>query len=105
MPKETTSNPTPDLPRSYVGPLKNQSTKYPRCGRPIASAARLADSPEEMVHAVEKDINTIGIITGRLKAGDLSAVLASDNDLPVLAIAAAGLKGTLAEILVCLQKR
>jgi hypothetical protein len=73
-------------------------------GSPAASAARLANSPEEMSQAILTDVNAIGIITGRLKRGNVTEVFRAPSNLPILAITQSKPQGTLAQILACLQK-
>jgi hypothetical protein len=73
-------------------------------GSPVTSAARLANSPDEMSQAVEKDINAIGIITRHWNTENVSDVITVANSLPVLAITLSKPQGTLAHILACMQK-
>ena len=73
-------------------------------GSPVTSAARLANSPAEMLQAVEKNVNTIGIITSRSMSGNVTDVYMAANNLPVLAITLTKPQGALAYILACMQK-
>jgi hypothetical protein len=73
-------------------------------GSPITSTAHMANNPNEMLQAVEKDANAIGIITQSLKTGDISGVYTTTSSLPVLAITFSKPQGTIAQILACLQK-
>ena len=73
-------------------------------GSPVTSAAHLADSPDEMLQAVEKDVNAIGIITHRWISGNISSIYTAASSLPVLAITLSKPQGTLAQVLDCMQK-
>jgi hypothetical protein len=73
-------------------------------GSPVNSAAHLAANPDEMLQAIEKDVNAIGIITGRWKTGNVSAIYTAASNLPVLAITNSKPAGTLAQVLACMQK-
>lgn len=73
-------------------------------GSPVSSAARLANNPDEMQQAIEKDINAVGIITSRWKNGSVSSVYTAANSLPVMAITLSKPQGRLAGILACMQK-
>lgn len=72
-------------------------------GSPISSAARLANSPEEMAQAVAKDMNAVGILTRHWKTGDVAQVFVATS-APVLVITPTSPKGTRAALLACLQK-
>ena len=73
-------------------------------GSPVSSAAHLANNPDEMLQAIEKDINAIGIITQHWKTGDITGVYTAASNLPVLAITFSKPQGNLAHILACMQK-
>jgi hypothetical protein len=73
-------------------------------GSPVASAAHLANNPNEMLESVQKDENAIGIITQRWKTGNVASVYTDTSSLPVLAITTAKPQGILAQILGCMQK-
>ncbi|MGB8212208.1 MAG: substrate-binding domain-containing protein [Anaerolineales bacterium] len=75
-------------------------------GSPLTSSARLANNQHEMVQAVTKDVNAIGIITQREKvvSGNIKDVFTAASSLLVLAITASRPQGTLASISACLQK-
>jgi hypothetical protein len=73
-------------------------------GSPVSSLARLANNPDEMSNAVSIDVNAIGLVTRHWKTGNTSDVFVAAGSLPVLAITRSEPKGTLAEILACLQK-
>jgi hypothetical protein len=73
-------------------------------GSPVTSTARLANSPDEMLQAIQKDVNAIGIITRRWNTGNVPVVFTGASSLPVLAIARSKPEGALAQILACLQK-
>jgi hypothetical protein len=73
-------------------------------GSPVTSAARLANSPDEMSQVVSNDVNAIGIITRHWKTEDTSAVFTGASSLPVLAITLSTPHGGVVQILTCLQK-
>lgn len=73
-------------------------------GSGVSSAAHLANDPEEMLQAVEKDVNAIGIITKQSKTGKMTSVYTVASDLPVLASTFSDPQGNLAHILACMQK-
>ena len=73
-------------------------------GSPVTSAARMANSPDEMLQALGKNVNAIGIITRRLKAGNITDVFTAASSLPVLAISSSKPQGAVAHILACMQK-
>ena len=72
-------------------------------GSPLSSAARLANSPEEMAQAVSKDVNAVGILTRHWKTGDVAAAFTAAS-APVLVITPTLPKGISAAVLACLQK-
>jgi hypothetical protein len=72
--------------------------------RPVTSQAWLANNPEEMSQAIEKDTDAIGILTRRLKTANTMEVFSVARSLPVLAITQSEPRGTLAQIIACLQK-
>lgn len=72
-------------------------------GSPISSAARLANSPEEVAQAVAKDMNAVGILTRGWKTGDVVEVFVAAS-VPVLVITPTSPKGARAALLACLQK-
>ena len=73
-------------------------------GSPVSSAAHLANNPDEMLQAIEKDVNAIGIITQHWKTGNITGVYTAASNLPVLAITFSKLQGNLTHILACMQK-
>jgi phosphate transport system substrate-binding protein len=73
-------------------------------GSAASSSARLANNPNEMLQAIKKDVNAVGIITGRWKNADVAGVYTVANSIPVLAITSIKPQGTLARILACMQK-
>ncbi len=73
-------------------------------GSPVSSEAHLAVDADQMVQAVGKDDAAIGIITRRLKAGNISEVYTAVKSIPVLAITLVKAQGALSQILACLQK-
>jgi phosphate transport system substrate-binding protein len=73
-------------------------------GSPVPSTAHLANNPDEMLQAVEKNVNAIGIITGRWKTGNVAGVYTAASNLPILAITLSKPEGTLARVIACLQK-
>jgi hypothetical protein len=72
-------------------------------GGPVTPAARLAMTPDEMSLAVANDVNAIGILSRRWKAGNVSDV-STVTSVPVLAIFPAEPQGIAANLLACLQK-
>jgi hypothetical protein len=70
---------------------------------PVTSTARLASSPDEMIQAVSRDVNAIGILTGRLKTSNVSVVFTVTN-VPVLVLTRSDPPGEITSILSCLQK-
>ena len=73
-------------------------------GRPVSSEAYLVTNLDEMVQSVGKDVSAIGIMTGRWKTGNLTAVYKAASNLPVLAISLSKPQETLVRILSCMQK-
>ncbi len=73
-------------------------------GSPVSSASRLANNPDEMLEAIEKDVNAVGIITSRWKNGNVSGVYTDTNSLPVMAVTETEPQGNLASFLACMQK-
>ena len=73
-------------------------------GSPVSSSARLANNPEDMLQAIEKDVNAVGIIPSRWKNGNVSGVYTAPGNFPVLAISTTKPQATLANILACMQK-
>ncbi|MCX6035551.1 MAG: substrate-binding domain-containing protein [Chloroflexi bacterium] len=72
-------------------------------GSPVTSTARLAASPDEMAQALASDVNAVGILTRRWKAGNVSDAYTVAT-LPVLALTKAEPQGAVQELLACLQK-
>lgn len=70
---------------------------------PVSSVARLASNPDEMIQAVSKDINAIGILNRRLKPSSVSDVFTVTN-MPVLVLTRSNPAGGISTILACLQK-
>lgn len=79
----------------------NQTTLH---GSPVTSAAHLANSQDEMVQAVQKDVNAIGIITQKWKSGNISGAYTISTSLPVLAVTFSKPQKTIAHIIACMQK-
>jgi hypothetical protein len=73
-------------------------------GSPITSTARLASSPDKMSQAIANDVAAVGIITRHWKAGNTAEVFTVASNLPILAITHSKPKGSLEQILACLQK-
>jgi hypothetical protein len=73
-------------------------------GSPITSGAHLANSQDEMVQAVQKDVNAIGIITQKWKTGNISGAYTIATNLPVLAETLSKPEKTIAHIIACMQK-
>ena len=73
-------------------------------GSPVASTARLAASPDEMLRAISEGVGAIGIINRRLQTGNTSDVFTAASILPVLAITQSEPQGNLAQIISCLKK-
>ena len=71
---------------------------------PVTSAAHIATNPDEMLRAIEKDVNAIGIITSRWKTGKVSNLYTAASRLPVLALTLSKPEGTLAQVLACMQR-
>ena len=70
---------------------------------PVTSLARQASSPEEMIQAVAKDANAVGILTRGWKAENVNDVY-SVATVPVLVLTPSEPQGALAELIACLQK-
>lgn len=79
-----------------------QVFKQTLTGKPIASNARLAASPEEMSRAIANDPYAIGILSRRWKTDNLSDVYVAAS-APILAITPSEPQGTLKNLLACLQ--
>jgi hypothetical protein len=73
-------------------------------GIPVASQARLANNPDEMLQAVSSEVNAIGILTRRWKITNIKSVFTAASNLPVLALTRTEPQEALAQILSCLQK-
>ena len=73
-------------------------------GSPVTSAAHLANNPNEVLQEIEKDVNAIGIISGRWKNGKVNGIYTAASGLPVLAITLSKPEGRLAQIIACMQK-
>ncbi len=72
-------------------------------GSPVTSLAGLAVSPDEMVSAIAKDANAVGILTESWKAEGVSTLLTVATE-PVLIFTPAQPQGTSLQIIECLQK-
>jgi hypothetical protein len=72
-------------------------------GAPIASGARLANTPDEMSQAIANDVNTVGILTRHWKAGNVSDMF-TVTTVPVLAIPSSDPRGVVQQVVACLQK-
>ncbi|HEY5158607.1 MAG TPA: substrate-binding domain-containing protein [Anaerolineales bacterium] len=70
---------------------------------PVTSTARLAASTDEMIQAVSRDVNAIGILTGHLKTSSVSEVFTVTN-VPVLILTRSDPPGEITSIISCLQK-
>ena len=79
--------------------------QYSLHNSPVSSAAHLADNPQEMIQAIEKDINAIGIITHRLLSNE-NVTVANNvaSNLPLFGITSTKPIGSLANIIACMQK-
>jgi ABC-type phosphate transport system substrate-binding protein len=73
-------------------------------GNLVASTARLASSPDEMIQAILTDVNAIGILNRRLSSSNVSEVYFVTT-MPVLALTKRDPQGSLNSILACLQKK
>jgi len=73
-------------------------------GNLVSSTAYLANNPDEMLQAIEKDVNAIGIITQHWKTGNITGAYTAASNLPVLAITFSKPQGNLTHILACMQK-
>lgn len=73
-------------------------------GSPVTSNARLANTPQEMIQAIEADPNAIGILTRHFASDNTPIGYTAATDLPVLAITASSPNGKVAQILTCMQK-
>jgi len=79
--------------------------QYSLRGSPVSSAAHLANNPQEMVQAIEKDINAIGIITRRLLSNENVTVANTvASNLPMLGISSTKPNRSLAHLITCMQK-
>jgi DNA-binding transcriptional LysR family regulator len=72
-------------------------------GSIVASTARLAANPDEMVHAIANDANAVGVLTRSFKNGDVENVY-NVLAVPVLAVSEFGETGAVQDLLACLQK-
>ncbi len=72
-------------------------------GSPVTSTARLSAGPDEMAQAIAADVNAVGILTRRWKAGNVSDVY-TVAAVPVLALAPDQSTSLVTEIIACLQK-
>ncbi len=72
-------------------------------GSPVTSTARLAAGPDEMAQAIADDVNAVGILTRRWKAGNVSDVY-TVAAVPVLALTPDQITSLVTEIIACLQK-
>ncbi len=72
-------------------------------GRRVASSARLAVGPGQMVEALNADANAVGILPRRWMAEGLREILAL-SDIPVLAITQSEPTGVIRGLIACLQK-
>ena len=73
-------------------------------GSPVTSTAHLANNPKEMLQEIEKDVNAIGIISGRWKNGKVNGIYTAASGMPVLAITLSKPEGRLAQVIACMQK-
>jgi len=72
-------------------------------GRAVSPSARLAVSAQQMSDTLNADLNTVGILPRRWKAGDTREIF-SIPAVPVLAITPAEPTGAIADLIACLQK-
>jgi hypothetical protein len=73
-------------------------------GSPVTSTAHLANSQDEMVQAVQKDVNAIGIITQHWKTIHISGAYTTAIGQPVLAMTLYKPEKNIAHIIACMQK-
>ncbi len=71
-------------------------------GTPVASTARLATDPDEMAKAISSDVNSVGILTRRWKAGNVTDVFPAAT-VPVLALAKDDPQTGIKDLIACLQ--
>jgi hypothetical protein len=71
-------------------------------GRNVSPSAKLAVHPQHMSDTLVHEINTVGILPRRWKAGDVRDVL-SVATVPVLAITKMEPQGVIQELIACLQ--
>lgn len=72
-------------------------------GRSVTSSARVAVNPQQMSDTLVNQPNTVGILPGHWKAGDVR-VLFSAGIVPVLALTPTEPQGVVKNLLACLQK-
>jgi hypothetical protein len=72
-------------------------------GGPVTPAARLAMTPDEMSQAVANDVNAVGILTRRWKAGNVADVYTAAS-VPALILVPSGMADGAAAVIACAQK-
>lgn len=72
-------------------------------GRPVMPSAMVAANPQQMSDTVVNEPNTVGILPKHWKVGDSRFVYTIPN-IPVLAITQNEPRGTIKELIACLQK-
>lgn len=72
-------------------------------GRPVASSANIAATPEQMATLLINEANTVGILPRHWKVGD-SRFIYTIPKIPVLAITQSEPQGDVKDLIACLQK-
>ncbi|KAF0107444.1 MAG: phosphate transport system substrate-binding protein [Anaerolineaceae bacterium] len=72
-------------------------------GGPVTPAARLAMTPDEMSQAVASDVNAVGILTRRWKAGNVTDVYTAAS-VPALILVPSEMADGAAAFIACAQK-
>jgi phosphate transport system substrate-binding protein len=72
-------------------------------GGPVAPAARLAMTPDEMSQAVADDVNAVGILTRRWKAGNVADAYTAAS-VPALILVPSDAADDAAAFIACAQK-
>jgi hypothetical protein len=71
-------------------------------GRDVSGAAHVAGSPEQMVDALTRIPNAVGVLPRRWKTDEMRALLAVAS-VPVMALSGEQPEGVLADVVACLQ--
>ncbi len=74
-------------------------------GSGLTTNARLANDPEEMIQAIEKDSNAIGIIGQHWVTGKTQTAFTVATNVPILAVTASNPQSRVAQIITCLQNK